>query len=32
MTFLTANQKLWRPRRFWAPCFAQCADSAGFGN
>jgi len=32
VTFLTANQKLWRPRRFWAPCFDQCADSAGFGN
>ena len=26
MIFLTANQKLWRPRRFWAPCFDQCVD------
>jgi len=29
---LAVNQKLWKPRRFWAPCFDQCADSEGFGN
>ncbi|HUU41569.1 MAG TPA: hypothetical protein VMW42_11565 [Desulfatiglandales bacterium] len=27
MTFLSANQRLWRPRRFWAPCFDQCAKT-----
>ena len=30
--FLTENKKLWRPKRFWAPCCDKCADSAGFGN
>ena len=30
MTFLIPNQKLWRPRRFWASCFHQCADNIGF--
>ena len=26
------NQKLWRRRRFWAPCFDQCADSVDLEN
>ncbi len=29
---LQRRNVLWKPRRIWAPCFDQCADSEGFGN
>ncbi|MFZ7112178.1 MAG: four helix bundle protein [Desulfatiglandales bacterium] len=28
----TCESKIVEARRFWAPCFDQCADSEGLGN